>query len=115
MKPFTLGVPQDPLRQTMCGALMMVDHAPIPMERNGVEAIAIIDLARQSFGGLNKHTARVAIAYVESTQYLTLSSAVSSTSIRCLLYGPLIYMKKEPDTLAGYLLSIDNYFWSNCS
>ena len=58
---YTVGVPQDPLRQATCGALMMVNHAPMPMGRNGVEAMAIVNLARQPFDGLNKRIAWVAI------------------------------------------------------
>ena len=60
MKPLTLGVLQDPLRQSACGALMMVNHAPMPMGRTGAEAVAIADLPRQSFDSLNKRIARVA-------------------------------------------------------
>ena len=38
----------------------------MPMGRNGVEAVAIVDLARQPFDGLNKRIVRVAIAYIEA-------------------------------------------------
>ena len=61
MKPFTLGVPQDPLRQAICGALMMLDHAPMPMGRTGAEAVAIVDSPRQPFDGLNERIAQVAV------------------------------------------------------
>ena len=61
MKLFTLGVPQDPLRQATCGALMMVDYVPMPMGRTGADAVAIVDSTRQPFDGLNKHIAQVSI------------------------------------------------------
>ena len=61
MKTFTLGVPQNPLRQAACGLLIMVDHTRMPMERTGAEAVAIVDLPRQPFDGLNKRIARIAI------------------------------------------------------
>ena len=61
MKLFTLGVPQDPLRQATCGALMMVDYVPMPMGRTGADAVAIVNLASQPFDGLNKCIARVTI------------------------------------------------------
>ena len=46
---------------------MIVDHAPMPMGRNGAEAVAFVDSARQSFGSLNKRIAQVAMYYVEAT------------------------------------------------
>ena len=61
MTPFTLGVLQDPLRQATCGALMKTDHAPMPMELAGAEAVAIVNLPKQPFDGLNKCITRVAI------------------------------------------------------
>ena len=61
MKLFTLGVPQDLLRQATCSALMMVHHAPMPMRQIGADAVAIVDLTRQPFDGLNKRIAWVAI------------------------------------------------------
>ena len=61
MKPLTLGVPQDPLRQAMRGSLVMVDHTPMPMGQTGAEAVAIIDLPGQPFDGLNERIARIAI------------------------------------------------------
>ena len=33
MKPLALGVPQDALRQATYWMIIMVDHAPMPMER----------------------------------------------------------------------------------
>ena len=60
MKPSTLGVPQDPLRQAACETTMMVDHAPMPMGRTGAEAVVIVDPPRQPFDGLNERIALVA-------------------------------------------------------
>ena len=92
---YTLGVPQALLRQAMCGSLMVVDHTPMPIGRNGAKAVVIVDLPRQPFDGLN-------------VWHIVLSSAVSSTSVRCLLYEPIIFVKKGSDTSAGYLLSQSN-------
>ena len=61
MKPFALGVPQDPLRQAMSGTMMVVDHVPIPLGCTGAEVVAIVDPPRQPFDGLNKRIARVSI------------------------------------------------------
>ena len=63
MKPFVLGVPKDPLRQAMCGAMMSVDHVPMPMVRTGAETVGIVDSPRQPFDGLNERIARVATTY----------------------------------------------------
>ena len=61
LKPLTLGVSQDPLRQAMRRLLLMVDHTSMPMGQTGAEAAAIIDLPGQPFDGLNERIARVAI------------------------------------------------------
>ena len=58
---YTVGVPQVPLRQATCGALMVMNYAPMPMVQNEVAAVAIVDLARQPFDGLSKRIAWVAI------------------------------------------------------
>ena len=84
-------MPQDPLRQAMCGKLMMMNHVTMPMGRTGADVVAIVDLARQPFDGLNKRIARGDIAYVEVTQYLVLSRTVSSTSVSYLLYRPVFF------------------------
>ena len=55
------GGAQGPPEASNARCLTYIDHASIPMGRTGVDAVAIVDLARQSFGGLNKRIAEVAI------------------------------------------------------
>ena len=61
MKPFTLEVPQDPLRQAACGKLMAGDHVPMKMGQTRAEAVATVDLPRQPSDSVNKRAARVVI------------------------------------------------------